>query len=142
LAEPTTLLGPFSAKLWVSTSGEDTDFIVEILRLTPKGELRGIMAGIQRLRYRTGKDEPVRPKETVEVEIDCWASGLRFDAGDRLRVQVSSNAFPGYARNLNTLEPIATAKTPKVVQNKVIHDMERPSHLRVPVVGGKLTFSP
>ncbi|MBI2933136.1 MAG: CocE/NonD family hydrolase [Planctomycetes bacterium] len=140
LAEAIDLVGPFTATLWVSTTAEDTDFYVGILRLSPDGKLTGVTGGIQRLRYRTGRDEPVKPEEVVRIEVDCWASGLRLEKGDRIRIEVSSNAFPGYARNMNTLESQAIAKTPKVATNRVHHDAERPSHVRLPVVGGALRF--
>ncbi len=134
LAGPVELTGPLSATLSVSTDAADTDFVAEWFRLMPDGRMYGIASGIQRLRYRLGKDAPAKPGEIVQVEIDCWATSLRLEKGDRIRLQVSSWGFPGYARNLNTLEPQATATKPVVATNRVTHDAKRPSFLLLPVV--------
>jgi predicted acyl esterase len=57
---------------------------------------------------------------------------------------VSSSAFPKFARNLNTLEPIATAREARIAKNRVFHDSIRASHLMLPVVvrraGDKIRF--
>lgn len=47
---------------------------------------------------------------------------------------MSSCGFPGYARNLNTLEPALTAKEGVVATNRILHDVARPSYLQLPVV--------
>ncbi len=86
------------------------------------------------MRYRNGTDEPVAPGTVVRVEVDGWASSIRLRAKDRLHVEVASTAFPGYARNLGTLEPIATAETFVVATNRILHDAEHPSHVLLPVV--------
>lgn len=146
LAEPVEFTGPFKAHLWVSTDAADTDFVAKLYRLTPDGKLRAIATGIQRLRYRFGplKDAPVVPGKVVEISIDCWASSIQLDKGDRLRLEVSSSDFPTYARNLNTLEPIATAIKARVAVNRVFHDRVRASHLVLPVsvngAGDKIRF--
>jgi putative CocE/NonD family hydrolase len=134
LVEDVELVGPFSAELWISTSAQDTDVAVEVARVTPDGKMLGIMGGIQRLRYRNGRDEPVRPGEPVRVTVDCWASGLRLSKGERIRVSIGSNGFPGYARNLGTLEPPATATRIVVATNRILHDAAHPSAVILPVV--------
>ncbi|MBI4612832.1 MAG: CocE/NonD family hydrolase [Planctomycetes bacterium] len=135
LAGPVELTGPFRAVLSVSTDAPDTDFAIGIYGLAPGGKLRMYAGGIQRLRYRKpGEDSPAAPGEIVQVEIDCWATGLRFEKGDRIRVIVSSTGFPGYARNLNSLEPLPTAKEPRIAENKVHHDPAHASWLEVPFV--------
>jgi putative CocE/NonD family hydrolase len=134
LAAPVELTGPFRAVLWTSSSAADTDYVVAISRLDPSGRLLRIAGGIQRVRYRDGKDEPAAPGEIVRVEVDGWASSIRLRAKDRLHVEVTSTAFPGYARNLGTLEPIASGETIVVATNRILHDAEHPSHVLLPVV--------
>jgi predicted acyl esterase len=51
-----------------------------------------------------------------------------------LQVRISSWAWPGFGRNLNTLESPATATEPVVATNQVFHSAEHPSHLLLPVV--------
>lgn len=72
--------------------------------------------------------------EIVRVEVDGWGSSIRLRTQDRLHVEVASTAFPGYARNLGTLEPIATAEMIVVATNRILHDAEHPSHVRLPVL--------
>ncbi|MEW6745826.1 MAG: CocE/NonD family hydrolase [Planctomycetota bacterium] len=136
LASPVELTGPLATVLSVATDAADTDFAASIFHLTPDGKMRVIGAGIQRVRYRLGPrtDAPVPPNEIVSVTIDCWASSIRLEKGDRIRLQVSSTAFPGFARHLNTLEPIATAREPVVATNSVYHDATRPSYVVLPVI--------
>lgn len=137
LAEPVVICGPVTATLSVSTDAADTDFCVSLFRVTPKGEMIAIIGGIQRLRYRDGKDEPVKPGEVVTVTVDCWATGIRLEKGERIRVVVNSWGFPGYARNLNTLDSPLTAKKIVIATNKV----HRPSYVTIPVVGNGINFS-
>lgn len=137
LAAAVDVIGPTTATLAVSTDAADTDFVVEAFVLRPDGKMRIFAAGIQRLRYRHGRDEPVRPGEAVEIRIDCGANGLRLEKGDRIRLQVLSSAFPAYARNLNTLDPPATAGKPRAAANTVYHDAARPSFLVLPIVPGE-----
>jgi putative CocE/NonD family hydrolase len=134
LAQPMELTGPFTVTLTVASDAEDTDFGALVFCLKPGGQMYGQAGGIQRLRYCTGQDRPVKPGETATVEIDCWASGVKLAAGDRLLLQITSALFPGYARNLNTLEESGTAKTAKVAQNVIFHDARRPSYLLLPFI--------
>jgi putative CocE/NonD family hydrolase len=136
LAGPCELVGPVEVVLWASSDAPDTDFAATFLRVTEKGEHFAIRGGVQRLRYAAGprRDAPVPPGTVAEVRIDCWATGLRLAKGERLLLRLSSWGWPGYARNLNTLEPPATAKEARVATNTIHHDAARPSHLLLPVV--------
>lgn len=134
LAEPVELSGPFEATLFVSTDAADTDYVVTVCELQPDGTLLPWASGIQRVRYRNGRDEPVAPGTVAKITVDCWATSVRLDAGDRLRVLVGSSGFPGYARNLNTLDPIATATKIVVAENRVHHGLSRASYVSLPVV--------
>lgn len=135
LAAPVEVTGPVSVVLSVSTDAADTDFAASWYRLTKDGRLVPITGGVQRLRYRNGKDDPVRPGTVAEVTIDCWATGIRFDPGDRIRLEIGSTAYPAYARNLNTLDPPATAKKGVVATNRIHR-----GHLLLPVVGEGFRF--
>lgn len=135
VAEPVEISGPLSTVVSISSTAEDTDVVAELLVITPKGEMYPIMGGIQRVRYRGGKDEPVKPGEVVSVTVDMWASSFRLEKGCRLRLQVSSSPWPGGARNLGTLESPATATKAVVATNRVLHDAAHPSYLLLPAQG-------
>jgi putative CocE/NonD family hydrolase len=134
LTAPVELTGAFRAVLWTTSSAADTDYAVAISRLDPSGRLLRIAGGVQRVRYRNGTDEPAAPGDIVRLEVDCWASSIRLRAKDRLHVELSSTAFPGFARNLGTLEPNDTTETIVVATNSILHDAEHPSHVLLPVV--------
>jgi predicted acyl esterase len=60
----------------------------------------------------------------------------RFEPGHRLRLQVSGGAFPRYARNTGTGEPLATAARLVSTDVEVYHDLARPSALVLPASPG------
>lgn len=136
LASPCEIVGPIEVILWVSSDAADTDFSASLLRVTEKGEQFVIRGGVQRLRYAADprRDSPVPPGTIAKVTIDCWATGMSLEKGDRLMLTISSWVWPAYGRNLNTLEPQATAKDPVVATNTIYHDAEHPSYLLLPVV--------
>jgi predicted acyl esterase len=56
----------------------------------------------------------------------------RFAAGHRIRLQVSSGAYPRYARNPGTgADPLATSAL-RAVDIEVLHDAKHPSFLVLP----------
>jgi len=63
-------------------------------------------------------------------------TAYRFKRGHRTRVQVSSGAFPRYARNPGTGEPHATAARLLAATQTVYHDPARPSAIILPVRQG------
>ncbi len=134
LAGPVELTGPFEAELHVRSSAADADFMVSIQKIGVDGRALGITGGIQRMRYRNGVDDPVPAGEVARLVVDCWASGIRLEKGERIRVVVGCSGFPGYARNPGTLEPQLTTEALVTAQNELLHSAEHPSHIRLPVV--------
>jgi predicted acyl esterase len=65
---------------------------------------------------------------------DRWAPKVRFRASHQIRLQVSSGAFPRYARNLGNGEPLLNASTWRVADQEVHHDPGHPSAVILPVV--------
>ena len=57
-----------------------------------------------------------------------------FQAGHRLRVEVTSSDFPRADRNLNTGGPFGEETEWQVAVNTLFHDAERPSQLVLPLV--------
>jgi uncharacterized protein len=147
LAAPVEITGPITATLSVSTDAKDTDFVVTLARVSPSGVVTGIRSGYRRLRYRSGYDREdfAKPGETSTLDLDLWATGIRLEAGERLRVHVSSTAFPGIMRNLNTGEPDATATKIVVAHQTIFHDAKHPSFVTLPVIPreglGELRFA-
>ena len=136
LTQPLQVIGPIRLVLHATSSAPDTDFVGRLLDVHPTGFAQRIIDGMVRARFRNGFDAErlLEPGETVEYDIDLWHTAHVFLPGHRLRVEVTSSAFPKYDRNLNTGEPLATSTRMEVAHQTVHHDAARPSHVLLPVV--------
>lgn len=134
LGEALDVVGMLKAELYVSTSALDTDFVARLSDVAPDGYAQRLNTGILRLRFRDGYErmKVVTPGEVMKIEIDVWATGHRFEAGHRVRLDVTSSAFPTWAPNLNTGGNVWEETTPIVAQNTVHHCARYPSRLVLP----------
>lgn len=117
------LTGPAELELALESSAEDTDLHVLIVEVTVSGEVRALQRPTPlRLRFREGYDRaiPLVPGEVHRVLLQLGILAHRFEAGSRMGIAIRSEWFPSAARNLGTLEPIATA-TRTVLQRNSIH---------------------
>ncbi|MBU7018872.1 MAG: CocE/NonD family hydrolase [Theionarchaea archaeon] len=129
LSRDIEVIGPVSAELFVSSSLEHTDFFVRLCDVHPDCKSMNVCDGLMRLfpgRVATDSDGS-------KIVIDLWPTAHQFKAGHRIRVQVSSGAFPRFARNLGTGEPLDTATTLKIAEQSVFHDSDRPSAVILPL---------
>ena len=62
------------------------------------------------------------------------AVGIRFRAGSRIRLDVTSSDFPVFDRNHNTGRPFHSDPELCIARQRVFHDAEHPSRLVLPVV--------
>ncbi len=69
------------------------------------------------------------------MSVPMSATAYRFQAGHRLRLQVSGGAHPRFARNTGTGEPPATATRLAAVHLEIVHDAPDPGGLSLPVQG-------
>jgi len=136
LEHDTEITGPMSATLWAATDARDTDWNVMLLHVYPDGRALRVQDGVMRARFRSGFDRPtpLTPGEVVRYDIDLWFTGLVVPAGHRLRVVVSSAAFPKYDRNLNTGGDNERDTTWVTAHQRVLHDAEHPSHVTLPII--------
>src|SRR5207248_1812765 len=92
---------------------------------------------IQRLRYRNGYDKPLAwltPGQTVKVALQPMTTSNYFEAGHKIRIEVSSSNFPRFDRNMNTGGKNYDETTGLVAHNSVHHSSLYPSQLKVSVV--------
>jgi putative CocE/NonD family hydrolase len=110
LAEDLVVAGSMSVKLFASTSGTDSDWIVRLIDVYPQEfprepELGGyqlLIAGEPvRARFRKSfeKPEPLVSNQVEEYTIDLNWGHHRFRKGHKIMVQVSSSWFPLIDRN-------------------------------------------
>ena len=116
LTEKTTLAGEILAKLDVSMTGTDADFVVKIIDVYPDDEpnYEGnpkniIMGGYQQLvrsevfrgRFRNSfeKPEPFTPNQVTRVNVPLQDILHTFKKGHRIMIQIHSTWFPYIDRN-------------------------------------------
>jgi putative CocE/NonD family hydrolase len=136
LTEDLEVTGPVRARLWVSTDAPDTDFTAKLIDVYPTGYAAILADGQIRLRYRKGfdKDQPVKPNEVAEVEIELGSTSNLFAKGHRIRVDISSSNWPRVEPNANTGAPVTNGGEKRKARNTVYLDTKRPSHVALPVV--------
>ena len=139
LKEGIEVSGPMEATLYVSSDVKDTDFTVKVLDVYPDGRAYNLDETIQRLRYRDGYDKPVvwmEPGKIYRVSFQPMTTSNYFEAGHRIRIEVSSSNFPRFDRNLNTGGNNYDETQGVIAQNVVHHSAQYPSQLVVTVVKG------
>lgn len=110
LTNDLTLAGQVTAKLFASTTGSDSDWVVKLIDVYPQKNpsdwrLSGyelmISDEIFRGRYHNSfeKPEPLKPGEVTPFTIDLHTADHVFKRGHRIMVQVQSSWFPLYDRN-------------------------------------------
>ena len=116
--------GPVTARLFATTTGVSTDFVVKLCDVHEDGRTFNVCDGIVRT-----ADNGIGP-----WVVDMWATSIVFLRGHRIRVLVSSSDFPRYERNPNTGESPWEATVFEPVLQRVFHDAERASAIVLPVV--------
>jgi uncharacterized protein len=140
LTEPLDVVGPVVCVLHASSSALDTDWHVRLVDVHPDGAARFVCHGMLRARFRESFETPrlLLPNAVYAFEFSMDACGVRFLAGHRMRVQVTSSWFPEYDRNTNSgAENNLNDAKLTVAHNSIYHDSRRPSHVVLPVVRGR-----
>jgi uncharacterized protein len=115
-ADDVTLAGQVTAKLFASTTGSDSDWIVKLIDVYPQKypqdwKLSGyelmIADEIFRGRFRKSFERPeaITPNEVTPYTIDLHTADHVFKKGHRIMVQVQSTWFPLYDRNPQKFVP-------------------------------------
>ncbi len=136
LGESIEVTGPISVELWVASSARDTDFTAKLVDVFPDGTARALTDGILRARYRNSKTQPALlvPGQPVEITIDVGATSNLFQAGHRIRLDISSSNFPRFDRNPNTGGVFGEDSKLLRAEQSILHDAKHPSRLMLPVV--------
>lgn len=122
------LIGPVAVDLSVCADSEQCDFYVCLCDVGKDGRPMHITDGYLRLR-------PVSAPDTLgnarKITIECWPTGYRVRRGHRLRLLIAGGAFPRFARNLGTGEPMATATALRKTTQEILIGRDHASRLRV-----------
>jgi hypothetical protein len=147
LAEDVTVTGPVTARLFASTTGTDSDWIVKLIDVYPEdvpadpamGGYQLMIAGeVFRGRFRESFERPkaLVPGEIAEFTIDLHAIDHRFLKGHRIMVQVQSTWFPLIDRNPQTFVEnifLARASDYRPATQRIYRSTACPSRLVLPV---------
>ncbi|MCX5761888.1 MAG: CocE/NonD family hydrolase [Gemmatimonadetes bacterium] len=116
LTEDIVLAGDVTAKLQVSTTGQDADWIVKLIDVYPEENTANTKLGgfelmvandVFRSRFRESFETPkaMIPNQVTPVTIDLHTQSYRFQKGHRVMVQLQSSWFPLIDRNPQTWVP-------------------------------------
>ncbi len=151
LAEPLTVRGPVTARLFAETTGTDADWVVKLIDVFPDDDPSSLqMSGYQlmvsadifRGRYRESYEEAraLEPGQPLAYAVPLPHVDHTFLPGHRLMVQVQSTWFPLYDRNPQTFVPsIMTAPDSayRARRHRVHHSAAHPTHLEILVDTGQ-----
>jgi len=160
LTAPVTFAGPVSAKLHVSTSGTDSDFVVKLIDVypdslpqpkpaAPAARPRDVeapatlLAGYQQLvrgepmrgkfRHSFSKPEPFTPNRPEAVDFSLVEVSHTFLPGHRIMLQIQSSWFPLVDLNPQTFVDISQAKATdfKPATERIYHSAQLPSGIEI-----------
>jgi putative CocE/NonD family hydrolase len=120
------VVGWVRAHLHVMSSAPCTDFTAKLVDVHPDGTPMSVCDGIHRVLLEAGE-----PK-TLTIELGTTA--MNFQAGHRIRLDVSSSNFPRFDPNPNTGRSAFDEDAPVVAHQRIFHGGDRPSVLTLPVL--------
>lgn len=153
LTEDITLTGPVLAKLVVSTTGTDADYVVKLIDVYPEDTPNPspnpkniIMGGYQMLvrgeimrgKYRNSfeKPEPFVPGEITKVNYTMPDVAHTFKKGHRIMIQIQNSWFPLADRNPQQFMNIYKANPSdfRKATHRIFHDANNSSAITVTVL--------
>jgi uncharacterized protein len=134
LAQPLRIFGTPRVLLYCATSSAHTDFTAKLVRVRPSGVAEFICIGIARSSWAFGETGYTADK-VHHWEFDLEPTSCSFAAGDRIRLEVASSAFPLYDRNPASGVPSCRATSWDWQRSTqiVYHASDYPSALCLPV---------
>jgi hypothetical protein len=137
LSEPLRVLGSPLVSLFCASSSAHTDFTAKLVRVRPNGLAEFLSMGIARSSWLF-HDQGYTANKIHLWKFFLEPTSCRFAAGDRIRLEIASSAFPLYDRNPGSGVPScrATSWDWRRSRQTVYHDPACCSALRLPVCEG------
>ncbi len=149
LPKEMTIVGPIDARFFVSTSGTDSDWVIKLIDVYPKGgesvsdsnpppgNMRGyeqlVRGDVMRGKFRNSleKPEPFVPGEPTAVNFTMNDVAHTFRPGHKIMIQVQSSWFPMVDRNPQKFVDINKADESdfQKATQRVYRTGQMPSHL-------------
>lgn len=141
LAADFTIAGPVSPRLFVSSSGTDSDFDVKLIDVDPAGIEQLIRGEPMRAKFRDSLSapRPLPPNQMVALKFDMPDAYHTFQQGHRIMVQIQSSWFPLTDLNPQTFIDPASAQPSDFVKatERVYHSSAAPSAILVKTTGSQ-----
>ncbi|MHA1340525.1 MAG: CocE/NonD family hydrolase [Promethearchaeota archaeon] len=122
--------------LYASTDCEDTDFMIKLCDVSPKGQSinildRGIRARFRKLDYKN--PQLLEPHKIYEYKIPLGPTSNYFKENHRIRIDITSSDWPKYNINSN-LGGKGGRFDYKIAHQKIYHTADYPSHVILPII--------
>jgi putative CocE/NonD family hydrolase len=136
LENPLRVFGIPRVILYCSTSLASADFTTKLVRVRPSGAADFICIGVSRSNLQFAEGSYAADKIHL-WEFSLEPTSCRFAAGDRIRLEIASSAFPLFDRNPGSDVPScrATSWDWRRSTQTVWHGRVCPSALYLPVYG-------
>lgn len=139
LNEPVAVAGNLSACFYAASSAVDTDFFVTVSDVDTKGVARKISTNGIRAEFRKWPAEPsapLQPGSIEKYELFLHFAGHVFQAGHKIRVDISSADYMTVFPNTNTGMNPYTDPEPIIARQQIYHGSDWPSCVRLPILYG------
>jgi putative CocE/NonD family hydrolase len=133
LKEGLEVTGPVKMSLYASSTAIDTDFMVKLVDVYPRGKAINILDAGIRARYRNGDAEPslIEPLKIYKYEIELGNTSYYFRKDHKIRIEITSSNFPRFDINSNLG---GESGDYLVAEQKIYHTKGYPSSLSIPVL--------
>jgi len=120
--------------LYASSTAKDTDFMVKLVDVYPRGKALNILDAGIRARYKDGDNNPslIEPGKVYKYEIDLGNTSIYFKKNHRIRIEISSSNFPRFDINSN-LGGEGKPGDYLIAEQQIYHSREYSSHLIIPI---------
>ncbi|HZP07407.1 MAG TPA: CocE/NonD family hydrolase [Terracidiphilus sp.] len=135
-AHETAILGQPRIVLWAATSASCADFVAKIVRVTESGRAEFLSVGIARSSWLF-RDSGYEADAIQRWEFALEPTSFVLAAGECLRLEIASSAFPLYDRNPSNDTPPQLADNWNWTRSTqhVLHTSAYPSALYLPITG-------
>jgi len=136
LKQGLTICGRPFVTIYASSDCPDTDWVAMLSDVYPDGRSIYLGAGVLRARYRDSLEraELMTPGKVYEFTFELTSTCIKFKPGHRVRLLITSSAFPVYARNPNTGHAIGEDAELRIAHQTIHHNSEYLSYIELPVV--------
>jgi putative CocE/NonD family hydrolase len=140
LKEPLHVFGTPEVAIYFATSAGASDLVVKLVCVRPSGDAMFVCVGVARSKELFAGDYAADRAQLWRFELE--PTSCVFAAGDRIRVEIASCAYPLYDRNPgnDTAPRLADSWNWRRSTQTVFHDRTRPSAVCLPIVerGGEV----